>query len=120
MPSLRLTNQRGLNFFDTFGYLGFPGLMADRIDQIIMDFEASWEAKGGGHNGQKHDGTARSCIAPFIDRQKRLHDLCWTIPVSTALPSSLLSQFLISTFMGSDGEAIMSEISPWHSDGSAS
>ena len=56
-------------FFETFGYLGFPGLMADRIDEIIDEFEALWESRGGGHHGRPHEGTARSCIAQFIDHR---------------------------------------------------
>ena len=38
-----------VNFFQTFGYLGFPGLMADRYEEIVREFEAVWAERGGGH-----------------------------------------------------------------------
>ena len=41
--------------------------MADRIDQIDVAFEELWAENGGGHNGQLHNGVARSCLAQFID-----------------------------------------------------
>ena len=49
---MELTRQQ-LDFFDTFGYLAFPGLMSDVIDNIIDDFEAIWLDHGGGHHGQR-------------------------------------------------------------------
>jgi hypothetical protein len=67
MVSTYLTAQQ-LNFFETFGFLSFPGLLADRIQKIIDDFEAIWAANGGGHNGTLHDGTARSCSVQFVDQ----------------------------------------------------
>ena len=51
-----------MTFFDTFGYLYFPGLLADRIDRIIEEFEKIWADRGGGHHGKQHDGTQRSAI----------------------------------------------------------
>ena len=42
---LRLSQQQ-LQFFDTFGFLAFPGLMADRVDQIIAEFEPLWASRG--------------------------------------------------------------------------
>ena len=63
-------SEQQVRFFETFGYLGFPGLMADRTDEIIEAFEAVWSERGGGHNGQPHAGEARSCIVPFIDQNQ--------------------------------------------------
>ena len=76
MPSstFSLTEQQ-INFFETFGYLGFPSLMADRADEIEAAFEAVWAEHGGGHNGRPHDGLARSCIVPFIDQHEALCSL---------------------------------------------
>ena len=54
--------------FRTFGYLAFPGLLADCVDRILEEFEVIWEAHGGGHDGREHDGTARSAILPFPTR----------------------------------------------------
>ena len=55
-----------MRFFDTFGFLSFPGRMADRIAEITDEFESLWAARGTGHAGKPHDGTARSCIVQFI------------------------------------------------------
>ncbi len=54
MESTRLTDQP-LTFFETFGFLSFPGLLADRIQQITDEFDAIWAA-----NGTTHNGSARS------------------------------------------------------------
>ena len=42
-----LTEQQ-VTFFETFGYLGFPGLMADPYEEIVREFEAVWAGRGGG------------------------------------------------------------------------
>ncbi|MCE7984315.1 MAG: hypothetical protein DYG89_24335 [Caldilinea sp. CFX5] len=65
MNKLQLTPQQ-IAFMDTFGYLVFPGLLSDKIDRIIAEFEDVFATHGGGHNGKPHDGTARSCIVPFM------------------------------------------------------
>ena len=70
MTEHRLSSQQ-LQFFDTFGFLSFPGLLADSIDDIIDAFDAVWTERGGGHGGKPHDGSARSCIVPFIDQHER-------------------------------------------------
>ena len=41
-------NQQQLNFFDTFGYLALPGLMADCIDEITDAFEQVWAERVDG------------------------------------------------------------------------
>ena len=92
MPHHQLTKQQ-LAFFDTFGYLGFPGLLADRVDEIISDFEEVWDSHGGGHNGRPHDGTARSCIVQFIDLHDRLSTLLDDERI-TGIASSLLGDDL--------------------------
>ena len=38
MAQTRLTAEQ-LNFFKTFGYLHFPGLLADCVERIIEEFE---------------------------------------------------------------------------------
>ena len=59
MDRFRLTQQQ-LNYFDTFGFLSLPGLMADSIEEITDAFEQIWSERGGGHNGKPHDGLRRS------------------------------------------------------------
>lgn len=108
----RLTEAQ-VTFFETFGYLGFPGLLADRIDEITAEFEALWAEHGGGHNGRKHDGTARSCIVPFIDQRERLSSLV-DDPRILAIANSLLGEDF--NYMGSDGNYYVGDTG-WHSDG---
>ena len=43
--TFKLTDQQ-ITFFNTFGYLGFPGLMADSIDEITREFEMVWTDRG--------------------------------------------------------------------------
>ena len=46
--TMRLTEHQ-MRFFETFGFLKFPGLLAAEIDSIIEDFEEVWAAQGGGN-----------------------------------------------------------------------
>ncbi len=107
-----LTEQQ-LRFFDLYGYLSFPGLMAHRADAIINDFEALWASQGGGHNGRPHDGSARSCIAQFIDLRDYLSSLL-DDPRIMGIATSLLGDDF--NYMGSDGNYYAGD-SGWHSDG---
>jgi hypothetical protein len=102
-----------IRFFETFGYLGVPGLMADRIGEIIDEFEALWESRGGGHHGRPHEGTARSCIAQFIDHRERLSSLL-DDPRIRGIATSLLGDDF--NYMGSDGNYYVGDTG-WHSDG---
>lgn len=101
------------NFFHTFGYLGFPGLLADRAAEIEQTFEALWQSHGGGHNGKQHDGTARSCIVPFIDQSPTLSSLL-DDPRILGIATSLLGDDF--NYMGSDGNFYVGD-TRWHSDG---
>ena len=112
MNIANLTDQQA-NFFDTFGYLGFPGLMADRIEEITHEFEAVWEVRGGGHFGQAHDGKARSCIVPFIDQREYLCTLL-DDPRILGIAFRLLGDDF--NYMGSDGNYYVGDTG-WHSDG---
>lgn len=107
-----LTEQQH-NFFNTFGYLGFPGLLADRAAEIDAAFEGVWDGRGGGHNGKPHDGTARSCIVPFIDQSEVLSSLL-DDPRIHGIATSLLGDDF--NYMGSDGNYYVGD-TPWHSDG---
>ena len=100
-------NQQQLNFFDTFGYLALPGLMADCIDEIIDDFEQVWAERGGGHDGQR-----RSCIVPFIDQHERLCALLDDPRIEGLLASLLGDDF---NYSGSDGNYYAGD-TQWHSD----
>jgi len=100
-------------FFKTFGYLSFPQLMADRIRAIQDAFESVWEERGGGHNGKPHEGTARSCIVPFIDQSEELCSLL-DDPRILAIAKTLLGDDF--NYMGSDGNFYVGDTG-WHSDG---
>jgi hypothetical protein len=96
---------------DMFGYLVFPGLVSDRIDQITDSFEATF-AHYGGHYGQAHDGTKRSCILPFIDQTDELASLL-DDPRIDGIFTSLLGEDY--NYIGSDGNFYVGD-SGWHSD----
>lgn len=100
-------------FFETFGFLAFPGLMADCVDEIIDAFEAIWDDRGGGHAGQKHDGQRRSCIVPFIDQHERLCALLDDERIHGILTGFLGDDF---NYTGSDGNYYAGDTG-WHSDG---
>ncbi len=111
MTRLQLTSQQSA-FMDTFGYLVFPGLLSDRIDRIIDEFEAVFAARGGGHAGRPHDGTARSCILPFIDQSEYLSGLL-DDPRVDGIFTSLLGEDYC--YLGSDGNFYVGDTG-WHSD----
>jgi hypothetical protein len=111
-PTWQLTEQQ-INFFETFGYLGFPGLLADRAAEIDAAFEAVWDGRGGGHNGKPHEGTARSCIVPFIDQSEVLSSLL-DDPRIHGIAAGLLGEEF--NYMGSDGNYYVGD-TRWHSDG---
>jgi hypothetical protein len=112
MSSTYLTEQQ-LASFRTFGFLAFPGLLADRIERITEEFEAIWAANGGGHNGQAHDGTARSCSVQFIDQNTYLSTLLDDPRIHGIAASILGDDF---NYMGSDGNFYTGD-TRWHSDG---
>ena len=109
---MTLSDQQ-LAFFDTFGYLAFPGLLSDDIAAITDAFEAIWEDHGGGHNGRPHDGERRSCIVPFIDQHPRLCALLDDERIHGILTSLLGDDF---NYTGSDGNYYAGD-TQWHSDG---
>jgi hypothetical protein len=111
MSKLQLTPQQ-LAFMDLFGYLVFPGLLSDKIERITEEFEAVFAAHGGGHNGKPHDGSARSCILPFIDQSEYLSALLDDPRVDGIFTSLLGDDY---NFLGSDGNFYVGDTG-WHSD----
>jgi hypothetical protein len=111
MDKLQLTPQQ-LAFVETFGYLVFPGLLRDRIDRIIEEFEDVFAKQGGGHNGKPHDGTARSCILPFIDQSAYLASLIDDPRIDGIFTSLLGADY---NYLGSDGNFYVGDTN-WHSD----
>ncbi|MEO6907170.1 MAG: hypothetical protein ABI210_04695, partial [Abditibacteriaceae bacterium] len=60
-----LITEQQKTFFDTFGYLIFPGLVTDQIETITAEFRAVFDDKNIAHNATK-----RTCIVPFIDQRE--------------------------------------------------
>ena len=112
MNSTQLNPQQ-LAVFDTFGYLYFPGLLADCIDRIIDGFEAVWKEHNGGHHGKPHDGVRRSCICPFPDLSKYLSSFLDDPRIHDIAASICGEDF---NYTGGDGNFYAGD-SHWHSDG---
>jgi len=111
MEKLILTAQQRA-FMDLFGYLVFPGLLSDRIDRITEEFENTFATHGGGHNGKPHDGSARSCILPFIDQTEYLASLVDDPRIDGIFASLLGADY---NYLGSDGNFYVGDTG-WHSD----
>jgi ectoine hydroxylase-related dioxygenase (phytanoyl-CoA dioxygenase family) len=107
-----LTEQQR-TFFETFGFLAFPGLFAAEIGAITQAFEDVWQQHGGGHAGKAHDGVARSALAQFIDQDERLCALL-DDPRILEIASGLLGEDF--NYSGSDGNFYVGDTN-WHSDG---
>ena len=107
-----LTEQQ-LNFFNTFGYITLPSLMNDCIDQIMAGFERVWEANGGGHGGEAHDGKFRSSILPFPGQDPFLASLLDEPRIHDIAASILGDDF---NYTGGDGNLYVGD-TQWHSDG---
>ena len=106
-------NQEQLTFFDTFGFLTFPGLFAAEADVIIERFEKVWADHGGGHFGNPHDRERRSAFIQFIDHDEDLSSLI-DDPRLDEMVGSLLGEDY--NYTGSDGNFYVGD-TRWHSDG---
>ncbi|CAN5817095.1 hypothetical protein BH10CHL1_BH10CHL1_26930 [soil metagenome] len=104
---MQLTQEQK-NFFDTFGYLILPGLLADELAWIKSEFEAVFTDRG-----VQHDGTKRSTVVPFIDQRQKLATLL-DHPKVEGLISSLLGEDF--NYVGGDGNYYTGD-TQWHSDG---
>ncbi len=113
--STRLTEKQ-MTFFDTFGYLYFPGLLTGNIQKIVEEFESVWTSHGGGHNGKPHDDTSRSCIFPFPDQSEYLSSFLDDPRIHDIAASICGEDF---NYTSGDGNFYAGD-TPWHSDGYAS
>lgn len=103
----KLSSQQ-VGFFETFGYLVLPGLVADDIDWITQEFEAVFTDRG-----LVHDHVQRTCVVPFIDSRERLCSLL-DHPKIEGLAAGLLGDEF--NYVGSDGNYYAGDTA-WHSDG---
>lgn len=92
-----------MNYFETFGFLKLPGLMADCIDEIVAGFDEVWDAKGN-----PQDGRARIGLHQFIDQSPRLSALI-DDPRLDGLVSSLLGEDY--NYIASDGNYYVGDTS---------
>ena len=108
MKTLQKLSQHQLDFFDTFGYLAFPGLLNDCIDKIIEEFEDVW-AK----SGRTHDETKRSALVPFPDQNEYLSSLLDDHRIHD-IASNLCGEDF--NYYSGDGNYYVGD-TDWHSDG---
>ena len=100
-------NSRQKKFFDDFGYLYLPGLMEDEVPWIIDEFENVFA-----RSGVVHDGSARSSLATFIERNTRLCTLLDNPKVNGLLGGLLGANY---NYLGSGGELYVGD-GQWHPD----
>ena len=108
---MSLTEQQ-LRFFDTFGFLHFPGLFANEIGRITESFEKVWADHGGGHRGQAHDHRRRSALLPFIDLDVYLCGLLDDRRIDGFASAVLGNDY---NYTSSDGNFYVGDTA-WHSD----
>lgn len=107
----RPTEQQ-VRFFDTFGFIRFPGLFAADIGRITEAFEQVWADHDGGHHGQAHDHRRRSALLQFIDRHEYLCGLL-DDPRMDGFASAVLGSDY--NYKSSDGNLHAADTA-WHSD----
>src|SRR5262245_26296876 len=100
-----------IDFFDTFGFLKFPKLMADSVEWITEEFTNTFPAQE--KKVGKHDGTKRTTIVPFLDQRERMCTLL-DDPRIEAIGASLLGEDF--NYTGSDGNYYTGNTG-WHRDG---
>jgi len=97
-----------LDFVDTFGYLSFPGLLCDKIDEIKQAFDRLLKRNGG----DEHDGLERLFMAPFINHDRYLCTLL-DDPRLHGIATGLLGEQY--QYWNSDGNYYVGD-TRWHSD----
>src|SRR6476620_3064488 len=102
---MALTAQQ-CSFFETFGFLVFPGLVAEDLDWINAGFEEIFSGLR-----EKHDGTRRTIAG--TDTSERLCRLLDHPKVLEVAASLLGDDF---NYLGGDANYYVSD-SGWHSDG---
>ena len=108
---MELANQQK-DFFQTFGFLKFPGLFSDDIERITNTFERIWSDHGGGHQGETHDYQRRSALLQFIDQDEYMSSLI-DDPRLDGMASGILGDDY--NYVLSDGNFYVGD-TQWHSD----
>lgn len=100
-------NDGQIRFFNDFGYLVLPGLLRGEVPWISEEFERVFREAG-----IVHDGTVRSSVGRFIERNERLCTLL-DHPGVDGLLSGLLGEDY--NYLGSGGELYVGD-GMWHPD----
>jgi len=103
---VKLTDQHK-RFFDDFGYIFLPGLMAQEVDWIIEEYERAFA-----DSRIEHDGTKRSSLGKIVERNERFFDLLDN-PKVVSLLSGLLGDNY--NYLGSGADMYVGD-SMWHPD----
>lgn len=107
---MALTAQQA-RFFETFGYLAFPGLFApEEIAWITEEFEFAIQNFGG---GKEHDGTRRTMLGAPIERTEKLCTLLDDPRVRGVIGGVLGEDF---NYASGDGNYYTGDTG-WHPDG---
>jgi ectoine hydroxylase-related dioxygenase (phytanoyl-CoA dioxygenase family) len=96
-------------FFDTFGFLYLPGLLADDIDWISAEFNAVWARRTGLH----HDGVHRTIYPDSFFNASSLLAQLIEHPVLSSVCEELLGPDI--AFYGGDGNYYAGD-TRWHRD----
>lgn len=105
---MTLTEQQK-NFFDTFGYLIFPGLIEDSVGWIIEEFESVFKTR----TDVVHDGSKRTMYpASFVDSNAKLCTLLDDPRINGICKGLIGEDFL---YQGGDGNFYSGDTG-WHSD----
>jgi len=109
-----LTPQQ-IKFFDTFGYLCFPGLLADRANQITATFDALFGAQSQDVLDWRHEAhynNARHILIQLIERDPELSALLEHPDIDGIFTSLLGENYL---YRASEGNIFTGD-TYWHSD----
>ena len=107
---MRLTEEQS-RYYDTFGFLKFPGLFKDDVDTITEAFEEVFEQVFD-ETGRRHDYEQRSTIVPFADRSEYLSGLLDDPRIDGVVASILGDDY---GYGSSDGNYYVGD-TKWHSD----
>ena len=105
MSTTSLAQQRA--HFETFGFLKLAGLLKTEVAGITREFEAVFTQLG-----QKHDGTKRTGVVPFIDQRAGLCALLDHPGILAAVGNLLGTDF---NYVSSDGNYYSGD-TDWHRD----
>ena len=107
---MRLTKQQS-RFYETFGFLKFPGLFKDDVGYITDAYEKVFEAEFK-ESDREHNFKEKSTIVPFADRSEYLSGLLDDPRIDAVVTSILGDDYGYGT---SDGNYYVGD-TKWHSD----